>query len=122
MYYFYIHVFIFLGIGHELLRTFYPKESLQSLYFQSLKSAEIDYKEYIFNQSYMRTESTSRPREGDNSVCDESLFEYVNSSACEVTDKIPDSVLYKDPYPECKCSCNNRDESRKYCMKYRDIA
>ncbi|KAJ8916050.1 hypothetical protein NQ315_010918 [Exocentrus adspersus] len=101
----------FTSIGHELLRTFYPKESLQSFYFQSLKSAEVDYKEQMFNQSYMRAESSSRPREGDNSICDYSLFEYVNSTACDIIDKIPDSVLYKDPYPECTCS-GNTDESR----------
>ncbi|XP_018565959.1 uncharacterized protein LOC108906990 [Anoplophora glabripennis] len=101
----------FTSIGHELLRTFYPKESLQSLYFQSLKSAEVDYKEYIFNQSYMRAESSNRSREGDNSVCDESLFEYINLSACDIIDKTPESVLYKDPYPECTCNCNKKDES-----------
>lgn len=61
----------------------------------------------------MRTELINRPREADNSICDESLFEYINSSACEITDKIPDSMLYQDPYPECTCSCN-KDKSRKY--------
>ncbi|XP_057653482.1 uncharacterized protein LOC130892240 [Diorhabda carinulata] len=93
----------FTAIGCELLRTFYSKENLQRLYFQSFKSAEFDYDENIFDYSG-RKNSVPEPN-SDFSIADIHLCEYMTTTAKPKNEvaKIQDSVLYRDPYPECEC-------------------
>ncbi|XP_072381608.1 uncharacterized protein [Diabrotica undecimpunctata] len=91
----------FTGIGGELLRTFYSKQNLQRLYFQSFASAKVDYNENVFD--YIKK---IEKREGDDmSITDIHLRDYLSTTAKpkNEVEEIFDSVLYRDPYPECIC-------------------
>ncbi|KAJ8976594.1 hypothetical protein NQ317_005784 [Molorchus minor] len=103
----------FSGLGHELLRTFYIKDSLQTLYFQGIKSAELDYGEIISDKTYLEKVKYPYPDEfvGYTTIYDESLYEYVNTIAPDFIEPMPgSSMLYKDPYPECTCNYKEKVE------------
>ncbi|KAG5891797.1 hypothetical protein JTB14_006189 [Gonioctena quinquepunctata] len=107
----------FTGIGGELLRTFYSKESLQRLYFQSFKSAEVDYDEKIIDNSGTgsRKNSNSDPNTAI-SIADIHLYEYnsTTAKASSEVEKVFDSLLYEDPYPECTCGSVESNEDKLY--------
>ncbi|CAG9861193.1 unnamed protein product [Phyllotreta striolata] len=107
----------FTGIGGELLRTFYSKENIQRLYFQSFKSSEVDYQEKIVNQwdSTKKRQSVD-PSYTDMSISDRHLIEFISTTAKpkNEVEKISYSVLYKDPYPECTCGSKGAKEDELY--------
>ncbi|XP_074041955.1 uncharacterized protein isoform X2 [Leptinotarsa decemlineata] len=105
----------FTGIGGELLRTFYNKEALQRLYFQSFKSAEVDYNEKIIDSESGFKKNPPDPNTA-MSISDKHLFEYASKigKAADEVEKVFDSLLYKDPYPECTCGSIESDEVPSY--------
>nr|CAH7725302.1 unnamed protein product [Callosobruchus chinensis] len=103
--------FRFTGIGGEILRTFYSKPSIQRMYFQSYKSAEVDYEEK-FKSHAKKLNRTSVDINADLNISDNCLRDYTSTTAAGSVEPIAKSMLYQDPYPECECGYKNGDEDR----------
>lgn len=89
------------GIGAELLHTFYSKESIQKFYFQSFNCAQADYSKNLYNNSKVQLPTENNV---DLQISNYSLLQYHGITvSTDVQEKIYDSILYKDPYPECTC-------------------
>ncbi|KAJ8951130.1 hypothetical protein NQ318_021574 [Aromia moschata] len=97
------------GIGHELLHSFCPREAIQSLYFQGMKSSEYDYSIKAFKSAYMRKIKYPSVSVTDSTMFDESLYEYIDFISSDTIQPPPESVLYKDPYPKCTCGYKKQE-------------
>ncbi|VEN49723.1 unnamed protein product [Callosobruchus maculatus] len=93
-----------------MLRTFYSKPSIQRMYFQSFKSAEVDYEEKFSNTKKLNR--TSVDIDTDLNINDNSLRDYTTTTAASTVEPIAKSMLYQDPYPECECGYKNGGEER----------
>nr|CAI5848163.1 unnamed protein product [Callosobruchus analis] len=92
--------FRFTGIGGEVLTTFYSMPSIQRMYFQSYKSAEVDYDEK-FKSNAKDLNRTSVDINTDLNISDKNLRGYGYTTAASSVEPITKSMLYQDPYPEC---------------------
>lgn len=97
-------MFAFIGIAGEIINTFYSKESIQKFYFQSFNCAQVDYT-IVFNKNSNQCPSDNFT---DLQLSDTTLSQYngVTVLPSEIQENC-DSILYKDPYPNC--TCGHRD-------------
>ncbi|CAH1976934.1 unnamed protein product [Acanthoscelides obtectus] len=103
--------FRFTGIGGELLRTFCSKHPIQRMYFQSYKSAEVDYQENMNSSPKMLSRSSVNVN-ADLNITDNSLRDYTHTTPDTNVEPITKSMLYQDPYPDCQCGYKNSNEDR----------
>lgn len=97
-----------------VLYTFYSLESLQRLYFQSFNAANVDY-----DATFSKLLKRSRYGESDTSsnIGDASLLDFGSViSKSNNCDKVCNSELYRDPYPDCTCGyqTSSNPSNREY--------
>lgn len=104
----------FTMLGHTLLAVFHRLPSLLGFYFHNIKTLSYDYgienKNDNSGFSGYAESKTSRIFDTEN-INDLSLINYMTCIGAENVVNWPKSVLYKNPYDECKCGYRDNAEN-----------
>ncbi|XP_060533887.1 uncharacterized protein LOC132706530 isoform X2 [Cylas formicarius] len=115
----------FSTVANDFLRVFSQNGSVLGMYFHSMRTHELDYgAPFLKKLDKLRKLSVEDKLVIVRNIIENGVLADLRFNASDLVEEFPESVLYKDPYPECTCKYQERelpDASGKLAMDIDDF-